>query len=226
MFDSIAPVYDFLNHFLSGGIDIIWRKKTIRTLRNYHPQFILDVATGTGDLAIEAYRQLRPQKIVGIDISSEMLAVGRKKLQKRNLQERIELLNGDCENLRFDDNTFDALTVAFGVRNFENLEKGLAEMLRVLKPGGNLVVLEFSRPTLFPFKNIFNLYFSRILPAIGRFTSKDPSAYSYLYDSVQAFPDREKFINVLESIGFQSVTFKALTLGISSIYHAKKKTVI
>ncbi len=222
MFDSIAPVYDFLNHFLSLGVDISWRKKAIRKLRDLKPQIILDIATGTGDLALEAYRQLNPQKIIGVDISTEMLAIGNKKIKKRGLEKVMDLVEGDSENLQFPDHTFDAITVAFGVRNFENLEKGLTEMLRVLKPGGQLVVLEFSRPTLFPFKNLFNLYFQRILPAIGRFTSKDPSAYSYLYHSVQAFPDGSDFLEVLKKVGYQPVSHEQLTLGICSIYCAKK----
>ena len=222
MFDNIAPWYDFLNHFLSLGIDITWRKKAIKGLKKYNPKVILDVATGTGDLAIEANRQLSPDKIIGVDISTEMLEVGRKKIVKKKLAEQIELLYGDSEHLPFPDNTFDAVTVAFGVRNFENLNKGLKEMNRVLKPGGSVVVLEFSRPTLFPFKQLYNFYFKNLLPVIGRITSKDPKAYSYLYESVQAFPDGADFIKELENTGYRSATYKPLTLGICSIYRATK----
>ena len=222
MFDNIAPWYDFLNHFLSLGIDISWRKKTIRALKDLHPKKILDVATGTGDLAIEAVKQLQPEKVVGIDISNEMLEVGRQKLLKRHLSPTIELHNGDSENIVFSDNTFDAVTVAFGVRNFEHLEKGLAEMYRVLRPGGRAAILEFSKPTLFPFKQLYNFYFKNFLPVIGRITSKDPKAYTYLYESVQAFPDGQKLIGLLHKIGFRSATFKPFTLGICTLYVATK----
>lgn len=222
MFDNIAPWYDFLNHFLSLGIDINWRKKTIRALKGLNPRQILDVATGTGDLAIEASKQLNPEKIIGIDISNEMLEVGRVKLRKRNLTPTIELVYGDSENIQFADNTFDAVTVAFGVRNFENLDKGLTEMLRVLRPGGKAAILEFSKPTLFPFKQLYNFYFKNFLPVIGRITSKDPKAYSYLYESVQAFPDGQRLVNLLEQLGFKSVDFKPLTLGICTLYIATK----
>jgi demethylmenaquinone methyltransferase/2-methoxy-6-polyprenyl-1,4-benzoquinol methylase len=222
MFDNIAPWYDFLNHFLSLGIDISWRKKTIAALRDLNPKKILDVATGTGDLAIEAVRQLKPEKVIGIDISNEMLDVGRVKLKKKNLSPTIELRSGDSENIAFPDNTFDAVTVAFGVRNFENLEIGLKEMLRVLKPGGKVAILEFSMPTMFPFKQIYHFYFRNFLPVIGRITSKDPKAYSYLYESVQAFPDGNKFVKLLESVGYNSATFKPFTLGICTLYIGKK----
>jgi demethylmenaquinone methyltransferase/2-methoxy-6-polyprenyl-1,4-benzoquinol methylase len=222
MFDNIAPWYDFLNHFLSLGIDISWRKKTIRALKDLNPRKILDVATGTGDLAIEAAKQLHPEKIVGIDISNEMLEVGRQKLKKRQLSPIIELLNGDSENIAFPNSEFDAVTVAFGVRNFENLEKGLKEIHRVLRPGGRAAILEFSKPTLFPFKQLYNFYFKNFLPVIGRITSKDPKAYTYLYESVQAFPDSEKLIGLLNKIGFRSATFKPFTLGICTLYIATK----
>ena len=222
MFDNIAPWYDFLNHFLSLGIDISWRKKAIKALEPVQPKVMLDVATGTADLAIEANRQLKPEKVIGIDISNEMLEVGRKKLRKKLLDERIELQLGDSENLPFPDNTFDAVTVAFGVRNFENLEIGMREMNRVLKPGGMIVVLEFSRPTIFPFKQLYNFYFRNMLPVIGRITSKDPKAYSYLYESVQAFPDGKDFVKVMENTGYQLATYKPLTLGVCSIYQAVK----
>ncbi|MDH5382258.1 MAG: bifunctional demethylmenaquinone methyltransferase/2-methoxy-6-polyprenyl-1,4-benzoquinol methylase UbiE, partial [Cyclobacteriaceae bacterium] len=177
MFDNISGKYDFLNHFLSLGIDIRWRKKAIKFLKNDHPKQILDVATGTGDFAIETLK-LNPEKVVGVDISEGMLAVGREKIKKKGLENKIELLSGDSENLPFKDNTFDAVTVAFGVRNFENLELGLAEINRVLKPNGKLVVLEFSKPTKFPFKQLYNFYFKFILPKIGNTISKDRSAYT------------------------------------------------
>ncbi|HFC00608.1 MAG TPA: bifunctional demethylmenaquinone methyltransferase/2-methoxy-6-polyprenyl-1,4-benzoquinol methylase UbiE [Phaeodactylibacter sp.] len=222
MFDNIAPWYDFLNHFLSLGIDISWRKKTVRALKDLQPKMILDVATGTGDLALEAEKQLKPEKIIGIDISHEMLEIGRKKISQKKLSKKIELQLGDSENLPFPNNTFDAVTVAFGVRNFENLGKGLAEMYRVMRPGGKVVILEFSKPTLFPFKQLYHFYFKNILPLIGRMTSKDPKAYNYLYESVQAFPDGKKFVTVLENTGFQSPTYKNLTLGICAIYLATK----
>lgn len=222
MFDNIAPWYDFLNHFLSLGIDITWRRRAIRTLKNLQPKLILDVATGTADLAIEAERQLSPDKIIGIDIANEMLEIGRQKLKKRQITQKIELFLGDSENLSFPDNTFDAVTVAFGVRNFENLGKGLLEMYRVTRPGGKVVILEFSKPTLFPFRQLYNFYFRNFLPVIGRVTSKDPKAYRYLYESVQAFPDGKDFVNVLKKTGFQSATYKPLTLGICTLYLAEK----
>lgn len=222
MFDNIAPKYDFLNHFLSLGIDISWRKKTIRSIANYHPNIILDVATGTADLAIEAANTIKPEQIIGVDIAAEMLEIGRKKISKRNLDDVISLESGDSENLRFDSAIFDAVTVAFGVRNFENLNAGITEMHRVLKQGGVLAILEFSTPTLFPFKQLYNIYFRNILPLIGRITSKDTRAYSYLYESVQAFPDKTRFEAILKSIGFQKVKSKSLTLGICTLYLAEK----
>ena len=222
MFDNIAPYYDFLNRFLTLGIDTIWRKKAINELKSIHPKKILDVATGTGDVAIEMTKRLHPDEIIGLDISKEMLEVGKKKIAKRNLSDIIKMEVGDSENLRFENNTFDAITVAFGVRNFENLEKGIKEMNRVLKKDGKLIVLEFSRPTLFPFKQLFNFYFKYILPLIGRVTSKDKRAYSYLYESVQAFPQGDDFLKILEKNGFKSNICKRLSLGICSIYTATK----
>lgn len=222
MFDNIAPWYDFLNHFLSLGIDISWRKKAIRALKDIRPKMILDVATGTGDLAIEAEKQLSPEKVVGIDIANEMLEVGRHKLAKRQLSDKIELQLGDSENIAYPDNSFDAVTVAFGVRNFENLNKGLAEMLRVMRPGARVAILEFSKPTLFPFKQLYHFYFKNMLPVIGRIMSKDPKAYNYLYESVQAFPDGKEFVELLGKIGYRSASFKPLTLGICTLYLAEK----
>jgi len=218
MFDKIAPRYDLLNRLLSLGIDTIWRKKAIKQLDASTHKQILDVATGTADMAIEMNRQLKPDQITGLDISSRMVEFGNRKLAKRKLEEKIKLEVGDSENMRFDDNHFDAATVAFGVRNFGDLKKGLAEMHRVLKPGGKIVVLEFSKPRYFPFKQIFNLYFKFILPAIGKLTSKDKKAYKYLYESVQAFPDYDNFGNILSQVGFRSVNWKALSLGICTIY--------
>ena len=221
MFDSISRNYDFLNHFLSLGIDKGWRRKAIRLLKPLQPKQVLDVATGTGDFAIEALN-LDPDKITGVDISEGMLEIGRKKIVKRELSDKIELLKGDSENLPFGENNFDAVTVAFGVRNFENLEKGLKEILRVMRPGAMLVVLEFSKPRRFPFKQFYNFYFKFILPKIGRLVSKDKAAYTYLPESVEAFPDGAKFENILTKVGFKNTTCVSLTFGISSIYTARK----
>jgi len=222
MFNRIAPYYDFLNRLLSLGIDTRWRKRAIRQLDKSNAKVILDVATGTADLALEAARLLEPEKVVGLDISNEMLEIGRKKVSKKGLSPLITLQEGDSENLPFSDNTFDAITVAFGVRNFENLEKGLQEMYRVLKPEGKLVVLEFSQPQVFPFKQLYNFYFRNILPAIGKLTSKDPRAYRYLYESVQAFPNGDQFLSILAKIGYKSNQCIPLTLGVCSIYTGVK----
>jgi ubiquinone/menaquinone biosynthesis methyltransferases len=221
MFDNISHKYDFLNHFLSLGIDKLWRKKAIGMLEKASPQVILDVATGTGDFALQAM-SLKPAKITGIDISEGMLEVGRKKIAARNLQHIIDLKAGDSENIPFPENNFDAVTVAFGVRNFENLEKGLSEIFRVLKPGGKLIVLEFSRPRKFPMKQLYNFYFKHILPRVGRAVSSDKAAYTYLPESVQAFPDGGDFLRVLDKVGFNNTQCKALTFGISSIYSGTK----
>ncbi|MDC1369594.1 bifunctional demethylmenaquinone methyltransferase/2-methoxy-6-polyprenyl-1,4-benzoquinol methylase UbiE [Cyclobacteriaceae bacterium] len=221
MFNSISGKYDFLNHFLSLGIDILWRKRAVRLLKKHQPKLILDIATGTGDFAIEAL-SLNPEKIIGVDISEGMLSVGREKLIKKNLTDKIELISGDSEFLPFKDNFFDAVIVSFGVRNFENLEKGLSDMLRVLKPGGKVVILEFSNPKSFPFKQIYQFYFQWILPKIGKLISKNHAAYTYLPDSVEAFPDGDDFLNILNKIGFQKNQCTPLTLGISSIYSGSK----
>ena len=221
MFNSISGKYDFLNHFLSLGIDILWRKRAVRLLKKHQPKLILDIATGTGDFAIEAL-SLNPEKIIGVDISEGMLSVGREKLIKKNLTDKIELISGDSEFLPFKDNFFDAVIVSFGVRNFENLEKGLSDMLRVLKPGGKVVILEFSKPKSFPFKQIYQFYFQWILPKIGKLISKNHAAYTYLPDSVEAFPDGDDFLNILNKIGFQKHQCTPLTLGISSIYSGSK----
>lgn len=217
MFDNISGQYDFLNHFLSLGIDILWRKKAIRLLKPDQPKLILDIATGTGDFAIEALA-LKPDKVIGVDISQGMLDVGKKKLKKKGLDHLIELQMGDSERLLFDDNKFDAIIVAFGVRNFEHLEQGLKDMHRVLKSGGKVVILEFSKPRKFPFKQVYQFYFKWILPKIGRLISKDSSAYTYLPESVNEFPDGKDFLGILEKTGFKQTECKPLTLGISSIY--------
>lgn len=221
MFDNISARYDFLNHFLSLGIDKAWRKKAIAILKPLNPKLILDVATGTGDFALQAL-ELNPDKIIGVDISEGMLEMGRKKIQRLGVGDKIELRSGDSENMAFEENKFDAVTVAFGVRNFENLEKGLSEIYRVLRPGAILVVLEFSRPRKFPFRQIYNFYFKGILPKIGQLISKDKSAYTYLPQSVEAFPDGEAFENILKTIGFKDTACRSLTFGISSIYTARK----
>jgi len=222
MFDTIAPYYDFLNRFLSLGVDVYWRKRAINMLSKDKYDRILDIATGTADMAIEMNKQLDVEEIVGLDLSANMVEIGNKKIKKRNLQDAIKLEVGDSENLRFDSDQFNVVTASFGVRNFADLNKGLTEMYRVLAPGGKLIILEFSKPTLFPFKQLFNFYFKYILPVIGKITSKDPKAYQYLYESVQAFPDYDGFTAILEKIGFKNTGWKKLTLGICSIYYANK----
>ena len=221
MFDNISHRYDFLNHFLSLGIDKGWREKAIDFLRPLNPRQILDVATGTGDFALQALA-LKPEKITGVDISEGMLSVGRKKIANKHLEHLVELRSGDSENLPFEEGKFDAVTVAFGVRNFENLNKGLLEIFRVLKPGGMMVVLEFSRPRKFPFKQLYRFYFRFILPKIGRIVSSDKAAYTYLPESVEVFPDGEDFIHILHQVGFKNTQCRSLTFGISSIYIGTK----
>ncbi len=221
MFDNISGRYDFLNHFLSAGIDVYWRKKAINILKKEKPERVLDVATGTADFAIEAI-QTGAKEIVGVDISSGMLEVGKTKIRKAGLDGKIRLALGDSERLDFPDNYFDAVIVAFGVRNFEFLEKGLEEMRRVLRKDGMLIVLEISQPTKFPFNKIYSLYFKFILPILGRMISKDHRAYSYLPESVQKFPSGLKFINILNKIGFNFTQWQPLTFGISSLYIGKK----
>ncbi|MBC7884504.1 MAG: bifunctional demethylmenaquinone methyltransferase/2-methoxy-6-polyprenyl-1,4-benzoquinol methylase UbiE [Saprospiraceae bacterium] len=222
MFDKIAPYYDNLNRVLSLGIDVLWRKKAISLLKKESPKTILDIATGTADLAIEAARVIRPDKIIGMDISPNMLKIGEEKIIKRGLSDVIKLELGDSENLSYDTNSFDAVMAAFGVRNFENLEKGLSEMYRVLRPGGTIMVLEFSKPRHFPLKQLFNVYFKYILPVIGKVRSKDEKAYKYLYESVQVFPDYEDFIGILHKLGFTQSNYKVLSAGICTIYLARK----
>ncbi|MBI3134939.1 MAG: bifunctional demethylmenaquinone methyltransferase/2-methoxy-6-polyprenyl-1,4-benzoquinol methylase UbiE [Bacteroidetes bacterium] len=221
MFDNISKRYDFLNHFLSLGIDKIWRKKAIRILSKSNPKTILDIATGTGDFALAALR-LNPSKIVGLDLSAGMLEVGRQKMKKKKVDHIIEMVQGDSENLPFETNHFDAFTVGFGVRNFENLEKGLGEMLRVLKPGGTGVILEFSKPKKFPVKQYFRFYSKYIIPKVGSAISKDKSAYAYLPESVAAFPEGQDFTAIMEKVGYRDITSKLVSGGIATIYVGKK----
>jgi len=222
MFDNISGTYDFLNHFLSLGIDIIWRKNAIRTLKPFHPQYLLDVATGTGDFALEALRMLNPQKIIGVDISQGMLDVAQEKIAKKGLGDRFEVALGDSENLPFENDTFDAVTVAFGVRNFENLEKGLSDICRVLKPGGKAVILEFSKPKHFPVKQLYHFYFHQVTPRIGKLFSKDHRAYSYLPESVAQFPDGQQFTDMLRRVGFTQAVSRPQTFGICTLYVGTK----
>lgn len=221
MFNNISKRYDLLNHVLSMGIDILWRKKAVRMLKPFSPKIILDIASGTGDFAIEA-SSLQPNTIYGVDISEGMLEVGRKKVKAKKLDNVIEMQLGDSENLSFEDNFFDAVTVAFGVRNYENLKLGLTEMLRVMKPGGHVVIIEFSKPNKFPVKQLYNFYFKAILPTIGKLVSKDKSAYTYLPESVSAFPDGQAFLDIMNEVGFTETKAIPLTLGISSIYWGSK----
>ena len=218
MFNNISGTYDFLNHFLSLGIDIIWRRKAIKELKSINPQVILDVATGTGDFAFESISILQPKKIIGVDISEGMLAIAEKKIKERNLNNVFSVQLGDSEGLNFENDTFDAITVAFGVRNYENLEKGLADMLRVLKPDGKIVILEFSKPRKFPVKQGYNFYFKYITPFFGRLFSKDKKAYTYLPESVEAFPDGATFTALMEKVGYKNTKHRPLTFGISAIY--------
>ena len=222
MFDNISGTYDFLNHFLSLGIDIIWRKKAIRALKASQPQYLLDVATGTGDFALEAIKLLKPVKIVGVDISQGMLDVAKEKITKKRLDTQFEVQLADSERLPFAHNTFDAVTVAFGVRNFENLEKGLSDMYRVLKPGGKAVILEFSTPTKFPVKQFYNFYSTKILPLIGKVFSKDNRAYTYLPESVAQFPDGKRFTDILHQVGFSETECRPQSFGICTIYIGTK----
>ena len=221
MFDKIAYRYDFLNQLFSLGIHKSWRKKVVKELKKEMPSIILDVATGTADLAIEISK-LNPQKIVGVDISIKMLELGNKKVKEKLLDKLIELKQADSENLPFSDNTFDAATVAFGVRNFENINKGLKDIQRILKPGAKLIVLEFSKPKNFWVKKIYRFYFIKIIPAIGNFFSNNSAAYSYLPESVDAFPDGEKFIEIMKQCGFKDTGYRQLSFGIASIYTGKK----
>lgn len=224
MFDQIAHRYDFLNRFLSGGIDVVWRKKALAQLKDVQVNHLLDVATGTADVALMAARLLQPtpQKITGIDISEGMLELGRKKIEQRGLTPTITLLTGDSEAINFADNTFDAITVAFGVRNFSNLKAGLSEMKRVLKPGGKLVVLEFSKPSLPGVKNLYHLYTRLIAPQAGKWFAGNQKAYKYLNDSINAFPEGKAFLDIMNTVGYTHTYKKSLSLGICTIYCGKK----
>lgn len=222
MFDKIADKYDTLNRVLSARIDIGWRRKAISILKKENPKSILDVATGTADMAIMASKIVNPEKIIGIDISSGMLDIGRKKIEKEGLTNKINLFQGDSTAIKFDDNSFDAVMVAFGVRNFENLEKGLAEMMRVLKPGGKLIILEFSKPKQNTVKFFYNTYMRIVAPKIVRWFKQNKEAYMYLTESAKAFPERQSFIDILKKTGYVDTQFKPLSLGICCIYSGKK----
>ena len=221
LFDSIARRYDLLNHLLSSGFDIFWRAKAIQLLADFHPKRILDIATGTADLALKA-AELRPEQIIGIDISEEMLKLGRRKISQRNLDRLITLQAGDAESLGFPDDSFDATTVAFGVRNYSNLMQGLQEMCRVLRPDGVAIILEFSQPKVFPVKQLYALYSRWVLPSIGGFISGHRGAYEYLPQTVREFPDGEGLLLMLRAAGFKSTKQHRLTFGIATIYIATK----
>jgi demethylmenaquinone methyltransferase/2-methoxy-6-polyprenyl-1,4-benzoquinol methylase len=223
LFDKIAYRYDLLNHLLSGGVDLYWRRAAVEKLLPLKPKRILDVATGTADFAIATIR-LRPDEVIGVDISEPMLEVGQKKLRQKNLTNTIRLQTGEAEDLKFSDSTFDAAIVAFGARNFEFLDKGLSEMNRVLRSGGMIVVLEFSRPKVFPLKQLYFFYFKHILPFVGRMISKDREAYQYLPDTVMRFPEGKDFLERLRTAGFSSLEEQRLTFGIATIYTGVKNS--
>lgn len=221
MFNNISGKYDFLNHFLSLGIDHLWRKRAVKEMKSIQPKRILDIATGTGDFALASLK-LNPEKVVGIDISSGMLEVGKDKMRKKKVDNIISMQLGDSENLQFDDNYFDALTVGFGVRNFEHLEKGLSEMLRVIRPGGKAIILEFSKPKKFPVKQGFGFISRYIIPFFGKMISKDEKAYSYLPESVAAFPEGREFEEILEKLNYKNVKSILVSGGIATIYVGTK----
>ena len=222
MFDNIAPTYDTLNHRLSWDIDKGWRKKAIHQLLPFQPKTILDIATGTGDFAILSAKELRPQRMIGIDISEGMMKIGQKKVEAEGLQHIVSFKKDDCTHLSFDDNSFDAVTAAFGIRNFQNLDQGLSEMYRVLKPNGHLSIVELTTPVSFPMKQLFKLYSHTILPVYGKLISKDTSAYSYLTKTIEAFPQGEVMLDILRKAGFKNASFKRLTFGICTMYFATK----
>lgn len=222
MFDNIAHSYDKLNHRLSWNIDKIWRRNALKKLSVFKPETVLDIATGTGDFAILEARMLHPQKIVGVDISEGMMSVGQKKAEALNLDKTISFKKDDCLHLSFDDNTFDAVTAAFGIRNFADLDKGLKEMHRVLKPGGHLCIIELTSPVHFPMKQLFKIYSHTVLPIYGRLISGDNAAYSYLTATIEAFPQGEQMVEILKKAGFAKAEFKRMTLGICTMYFATK----
>ncbi|MBI35076.1 MAG: bifunctional demethylmenaquinone methyltransferase/2-methoxy-6-polyprenyl-1,4-benzoquinol methylase UbiE [Flavobacteriales bacterium] len=221
MFNNIAPKYDFLNHTLSLGIDIIWRKKAVKILKKSNPDKVLDIACGTGDFTI-ANLNSGAKQVIGLDISEGMVNVGIEKIKKKGLSDKIQMQVGDSEKINFKDEFFDGITVGFGVRNFENLQKGLSEMYRVLKTNGKVIILEFSKPKKFPIKQLYFFYFKFILPKIGRLISKDKTAYTYLPDSVNAFPDGENFTAIMKKVGFQKTEIVPCSFGIASIYIGTK----
>jgi demethylmenaquinone methyltransferase/2-methoxy-6-polyprenyl-1,4-benzoquinol methylase len=222
MFDNIAPAYDTLNHRLSWNIDRGWRRKAIRQLAPFHPQAILDIATGTGDFAILAAEMLKPQRLIGADISEGMMEIGRHKVQEKGMQHIISFEKEDCTRLSYPDASFDAVTAAFGIRNFADLDKGLSEMCRVLKPGGHLSIVELTTPVSFPMRQLFHIYAHTVLPVYGRLISKDQSAYSYLTKTIEAFPQGERMVEILQKAGFSEASFKRLTFGICTMYFATK----
>ena len=222
MFDNIAPTYDTLNHRLSGNIDKGWRKKAIRQLQPFRPKQMLDIATGTGDFAILAAKELKPEHLIGADISEGMMAIGRDKVKAARLSDVISFQKEDCLNLSFPDNTFDAVTAAFGIRNFQNLDKGLAEICRVLKKGGHLSIVELTTPVKFPMKQLFRIYSNTFLLNYAKFISKDKSAYEYLNKTVEAFPQGEKMMEIFQKAGFAKSSFRRLTFGICTMYFAEK----
>lgn len=222
MFNNIAPTYDKLNHRLSWNIDKGWRKKAIRQLAPFAPQTMLDIATGTGDFAILAAQMLTPKKLIGADISEGMMAVGRKKVEQLGLQDIITFEKEDCLSLSYPDESFDAVTAAFGIRNFADLDKGLKEMCRVLRKGGHLSIVELTTPVSFPMKQLFHVYSHTVLPLYGRLISKDKSAYSYLIKTIEAFPQGEHMTDILKAAGFDKASFKRLTFGICTMYFATK----
>jgi len=222
MFNAISSRYDFLDHFMSFGIDHYWRRKALDYLKVDKPAFILDIATGTADFAIKALRILKAEKVIGVDIAHKMLDIGRSKIKAKKLDDRIHLQSGDAENLDFPDNHFDALTIAFGVRNFVNLELGLSEMRRVLKENARFVILEFSLPGKFPVKQFYRFYFNGIVPLLGRWFARHQIAYEYLPGSVNSFPYGEKFVHILKNAGFRNIVYKTLTFGICTVYSGLK----
>ena len=222
MFDHIAPTYDTLNHRLSWNIDKGWRKKAIRQLAPFHPQKILDIATGTGDFAILATSMLKPRQLLGVDISEGMMAIGKEKVKQKQLEDIVSFQKEDCLHMSFEDNTFDAIIAAFGIRNFQNLDQGLKEMCRVLKKGGHLSIVELTEPVSFPMHQLFRIYSNTFLPVYGRLLSKDRSAYKYLTATIEAFPEGEEMMKIFKKAGFNKVSFKRLTFGICTMYFATK----